>query len=113
MAHTTAKIAPSCETREAVYVSVASRAVAITTKPLAQEETYQDYACQVAAEYALIEERVEARLEKRAVLPLDAARAHLLDFDWDNYTPPQPRQPELQVIQPSLAEHILDVDWSL
>lgn len=111
-AHTAAKIAPSYDNRATVYVSDASRAVGVAAKLLAQEETYQDYACQVAAEYALIKNRVEARREKRAFLTLDAARANPLDFDWDNYTPPQPRQPQLQVIQPSLAELIPYIDWS-
>ena len=82
-AHTAAKIAPYYDNRATVYVSDASRAVG-----------------------------VEARREKRAFLTLDAARANPLDSDWDNYTPPQPRQPELQVIQPSLAELIPYIDWS-
>ncbi|HCG71459.1 MAG TPA: methionine synthase [Gammaproteobacteria bacterium] len=111
-AHTAAKIAPSYDNRATVYVSDASRAVGVAAKLLAPEETYQDYACQVAAEYALIKNRVEARREKRAFLTLDAARANPLDFDWDNYTPPQPRKPELQVIQPTLEELVPYIDWS-
>ncbi|NCF43379.1 MAG: methionine synthase [Proteobacteria bacterium] len=111
-AHTAAKIAPSYNNRATVYVSDASRAVGVAAKLLAPEETYQAYACQVAAEYALIKNRVEARREKRAFLTLDAARANPLDFDWGSYTPPRPRQPDVQVIQPSLEQLVPYIDWS-
>ena len=53
-AHTAAKIAPAYNNRATVYVSDASRAVGVAAKLLAPEETYQDYASEISAEYALI-----------------------------------------------------------
>ena len=52
--------------RATVYVSDASVEVGVAAKLLAPEETYQDYASEISAEYALIKNRVEAQREKRA-----------------------------------------------
>ena len=111
-AHTAAKIAPAYNNRATVYVSDASRAVGVAAKLLAPEETYQDYASEISAEYALIKNRVDARREKRAFLTLDAARANPLTFPWETYTPPQPNTLGVRVIEPSLDELVPYIDWS-
>ena len=111
-AHTAAKIAPAYNNRATVYVSDASRAVGVAAKLLAPEETYQDYASEISAEYALIKNRVEARREKRAFLTLDAARANPLIFAWETYSPPKPKTLGVQVIEPSLDELVPYIDWS-
>ena len=111
-AHTAAKIAPVFSNRATVYVSDASRAVGVAAKLLAPEETYQDYASEISAEYALIKNRVDARREKRAFLTLDAARANPLHFAWETYNPPKPKRPGVQVIEPSLDELVPYIDWS-
>ena len=111
-AHTAAKIAPVFNNRATVYVSDASRAVGVAAKLLAPEETYQDYASEISAEYALIKNRVDARREKRAFLTLDAARANPLHFAWETYNPPQPNTLGVQVIEPSLDELVPYIDWS-
>lgn len=111
-AHTAAKIAPAYSNRATVYVSDASRAVGVAAKLLAPEKNYQDYASDISAEYALIKNRVEARREKRAFLTLEAARANPLAFAWETYSPPKPKKPEVQVIEPSLDDLVPYIDWS-
>ena len=111
-AHTAAKIAPVYHNRATVYVSDASRAVGVAAKLLAPEQDYEHFAQEVAAEYALIKNRVEARREKRAFLSLEAARANAMSFDWANYTPPAPQHSAVQVVEPSLGELLPFVDWS-
>ena len=101
-AHTAAKIAPAYDNRATVYVSDASRAVGVAAKLLAPEEMYQTYAAEIREEYLKIKGRVEARREKRAFLTLESARDNALDFDWANYTPPQPKTLGTQVLTPSL-----------
>ena len=111
-AHTAAKIAPAYENRATVYVSDASRAVGVAAKLLAPEQDYEQFSQEIAAEYALIKNRVHARREKRACLTLDAARANAMGFDWNTYTPPVPHQSAVQVIEPSLEELLPFIDWS-
>ena len=111
-AHTAAKIAPAYENRATVYVSDASRAVGVAAKLLAPEQDYEQFSQEIAAEYALIKNRVEARREKRAFLTLDAARANAMGFDWNTYTPPVPHHSAVQVIEPSLEELLPFIDWS-
>ena len=111
-AHTAAKIAPAYENRATVYVSDASRAVGVTAKLLAPEQDYEQFSQEIAAEYALIKNRVEARREKRAFLTLDAARANAMSLVWNTYTPPVPHHSAVQVIEPSLEELLPFIDWS-
>ena len=54
--------------------SDASRAVGIAAKLLAPEQDYVQFSQEIAAEYALIKNRVEARREKRAFLTRDGSR---------------------------------------
>ena len=109
-AHTAAKIAPAYENRATVYVSDASRAVGIAAKLLAPEQDYVQFSQEIAAEYALIKNRVEARREKRAFLTLDAARANAMRFDYSTYTPPVPHHSTVQVVEPSLEELLPFID---
>jgi len=85
--HTAVKIAPNYG-GVTVYVPDASRAVAVASSLLSDEQKAA-YVAEVAADY----ERIRAQHAQKkgpALIPLEAARANAFRADWAHYVPPVP-----------------------
>ena len=107
-AHTAIKIATNTDS-PVVYVPDASRAVGVATKLLSVEQK-AGYVAEVAAEYETV--RAEHAGRKGATL-VSLAEARANRFTWNQpHVPFKPKQLGLQVLNPSLADLSLLIDWS-
>jgi len=86
-AHTAIKIAEHYS-GPVVHVLDASRSVPVTTTLLSKEQRDVFVAANFAKQQTLRENFIGG--PKKAVLTLDQARAAAPQFDWSNYTPPEP-----------------------
>src|SRR4029450_4369051 len=83
--HTAVKIAPNYD-GTTVYVPDASRAVAVASSLLSDEQQAA-YIAEVAADY----ERIRAQHAGKkgpSLIPIEAARANAFKADWGHYNPP-------------------------
>jgi 5-methyltetrahydrofolate--homocysteine methyltransferase len=85
--HTAVKISPNYQ-GATVYVPDASRAVGVVSKLIGADR--QQYAAQVAAEYAAIREQRAAQRRNARRATLAEARANRCPIDWQSYSPPPP-----------------------
>ena len=107
-AHTAIKIATNTDS-PVVYVPDASRAVGVATKLLSTEQK-AGYVAEVAAEYETV--RAEHAGRKGATL-VSLAEARANRFTWNQpHVPVKPKQLGLQVLNPSLADLSLLIDWT-
>jgi len=110
-AHTAIKIEPNYETA-CVWVKDASRAVGVA-QSLVSKELVDGFLAKVRAEYAEVRERHRNRGPAKRLVSLDAARKNGSKFDWNNYTPPVPKQPGITVIDDIPITELLKVtDWT-
>jgi 5-methyltetrahydrofolate--homocysteine methyltransferase len=111
--HTAVKIDPNYRRGQAVYVADASRAVGVAAQ-LVGSRTRASYSSTVRQEYAEIAEKhAGANRAPSRRLPLSAARANRLKFDWADYTPPRPRFLGVrEFTNYDLAELAPYIDWS-
>ena len=111
--HTAVKIHPNYRRGQAVYVTDASRAVAVTSA-LMSREARSGYVSEVRGEYAKIAAAHARSQDDKKRLSLAAARANALKLDWSGaYRPPAPRFTGLKVFTDySLAELVDYIDWS-
>jgi 5-methyltetrahydrofolate--homocysteine methyltransferase len=95
-----------------VHVLDASRSVGVVSRLLNNEQRGL-FETEVQVEYARVRELHAARAEKRQLLTLEQARGRAFHISWDEYTPPEPRKPGIQVIddQP-LAALVPYIDWT-
>jgi 5-methyltetrahydrofolate--homocysteine methyltransferase len=109
--HTAVKIDPHYE-RPVVYVSDASRSVAVVNKLMSQTKR-EPFLQALEQEYDHYRDRFAAKVEKRQFLSLSAARANRPEFSWSSYTAPQPDKLGIQTLidfsLETLAEYI---DWT-
>ena len=110
--HTAVKIHPNYQKGQAVYVTDASRAVAVA-QALIGKETRGPYVEQVRAEYAKVADAHKRAEADKQRLPLAKARANALKTDWVDYTPPKPLFTGTRVFSSyDLAELARYIDWT-
>ena len=109
-AHPALKIEPHYK-GPTVWVKDASRAVGVA-QSLVSKELIDDFVARTRADYAEVRERHRNRSSTRLV-SLGKARGQRFDGDWQNHTPPVPRQPGIHVFDDyPLTELVPFIDWS-
>ncbi len=110
-AHTAVKIDQNYD-QPVVHVKDASRAVGVSTK-LVSNDLRPAFANEIKEEYDTLRERHKGKQAKINWLTLAAARDNRFEPDWDNYTPPAPKEIGVHVLTDypliDLAEYI---DWT-
>src|SRR5262245_38202057 len=111
--HTAVKIHPNYRRGQAVYVTDASRAVAVASS-LMSPSARAGHMADIRGEYAKIAAAHARSQDEKQRLSLTAARANALKLDWSGtYRPPQPTFTGLKVFTDySLAELVDYIDWS-
>ena len=110
-AHTAVKIDQNYD-HAVVHVKDASRAVGISTR-LVSDELREKLAVEVTAEYDDLRERHKGKQAKTNWLKLEQARNNRFTFDWENYTPPVPKNTGIKVFDDyPLAELVEYFDWT-
>jgi 5-methyltetrahydrofolate--homocysteine methyltransferase len=111
LAHTAVKIEPNYS-GATVYVKDASRSVGVCTSLLSDDQRV-DYAAKLKADYAQVRERHLNKDSKQKHISLEAARANAFKTDWQNYTPPVPKQLGVQAFKEYPLEEIAKrIDWT-
>jgi 5-methyltetrahydrofolate--homocysteine methyltransferase len=87
--HTAVKIAPHYRNGPVIYVSDASRSVAVC-QSLASDDAAQRFIAEVKAEYERVREQ-HAGKKGPELIPLAQARANATRIDWSGYAPPKPK----------------------
>jgi len=106
------KIHPNYRRGQAVYVTDASRAVAVTSALISRERR-PGYVAEVRSEYARIAAAHARSQEDRHRLSLVDARANALKIDWAAARPPRPAFLGVQTLDDyPLAELVDYIDWT-
>jgi len=109
--HTAVKIEPGYH-GTTVYVKDASRAVGVAQN-LVSEDNKAPYEAEIKAEYEKVREMHAGKQRKTEWLTLQHARANKIPLDWDNYTPPVPKNRGITVYDDySLEELRKYIDWT-
>lgn len=111
-AHTAVKIEPGYKNNQVVHVTNASRSVGVASSLLSSEKKEQ-FIKEIRDEYQAVRERHAERQKDSRRVTLEAARANQHKIDWDNYTPPKPIQPGIQVFEDYDLNTLRDyIDWT-
>jgi 5-methyltetrahydrofolate--homocysteine methyltransferase len=110
--HTAVKIHPNYRRGQAVYVTDASRAVAVTSSLMSAGRA--GYVADIRSEYAKIAAAHARSQDEKLRLSLEAARANALKLDWSGaYAPPRPAFTGFRMFTDyALAELVDYIDWS-
>ncbi len=109
--HTAVKIEP-CYGAPVIHVKDASRAVNVVQSLMSGTQRDQ-FVDKTRKEYQTLRERHLGKEKRGKWLTLEEARANRFRIDWNGYTPPQPRQPGIQVFNNyPLAELAEYIDWT-
>jgi 5-methyltetrahydrofolate--homocysteine methyltransferase len=110
-AHTAVKIEQNYH-GPTVWVKDASRAVGVAQN-LIGESNRDRFVAELRAEYVKVRESHAGRRAQTKWLTLENARANKLKLDWNDYTPPVPRQPGIQVFDDMPLEFLIPyIDWT-
>ncbi|MGB7649599.1 MAG: methionine synthase, partial [Gallionella sp.] len=110
--HTAVKIEPNYPSGQVVYVTDASRAVGVCSN-LLSDTLRDDYVAGIKAEYTAAREQHEAKKSKAVYVSLDVARAHGVQTDWTQYTPPKPALLGVQKLENYPLENLVEfIDWT-
>ncbi len=110
-AHTALKIEPHYKS-PTVWVKDASRAVGVA-QSLISKELVEDFLAKIRAEYADIRERHKDRGPSKRLVSLAHARGQAFAGDWETYTPPAPRKPDITVFDDYPLDELIErIDWS-
>ncbi len=111
-AHTAVKIEPGYQNGPSVWVKDASRAVGVVQN-LITPGVKQDFIEELRKDYEQVRENHANRQRTIKWLTLEQSRANKTNIDWDNYTPPAPKQTRLQVFDNFPLEELRDyIDWT-
>ncbi|MCZ2114594.1 MAG: methionine synthase [Anaerolineae bacterium] len=109
--HTAVKIAPGYTHGPVVHVVDASRAVGVASQLLSPERR-DEFAAEIATEYATIRENREGRAGQH-LATIAEARANRLKLDWSNYTPPVPNKLGITIFDDIDLNDIRNtIDWT-
>ncbi|WP_221075770.1 methionine synthase [Agarivorans aestuarii] len=110
-AHTAVKIEQNYE-KPVVYVSNASRAVGVC-QSLLSDELRPAFVEKLDKDYEIVREQHARKRPRTPPVSLDVARANRVEIDWQNYTPPVPKQLGVQKFENvSIAEIEPYIDWT-
>ena len=110
--HTAVKIAPNYSRGQAVYVTDASRAVAVASSLLSKDQK-DGFSAELRADYAAIAERHAASRRPDRRFTIQQARANALKLDWKGYRPPKPAFLGTRTFDAyPLAELAERIDWT-
>ena len=110
--HTAVKIAPNYARGQAVYVTDASRAVAVASSLLSKDQK-DGFSAELRADYAAIAERHAASRRPDRRFTIQQARANALKLDWKGYRPPKPAFLDTRTFDAyPLAELAERIDWT-
>ncbi|MEQ1556933.1 MAG: vitamin B12 dependent-methionine synthase activation domain-containing protein, partial [Gallionella sp.] len=110
--HTAVKIEPNYPSGQVVYVTDASRAVGVCSN-LLSDTLRDDYVAGIKAEYVAAREQHEAKKSKAVYVSLDVARAHGVQTDWTQYTPPKPALLGVQKLENYPLGNLVEfIDWT-
>jgi 5-methyltetrahydrofolate--homocysteine methyltransferase len=109
--HTAVKIAPEYS-GPAVHVPDASRAVGVASNLLSVDQR-SAYLEQLQDQYQAARERRASAQQNRDLPSLQQTRNNAFVIDWDNHTPPAPKQPGVHVLKDiPIKELIPYIDWT-
>jgi len=109
--HTAVKIAPNYS-GPTVHVLDASRAVGVAGA-LLSDTLREQFAEDIAAEYALVRARRQSNEKADRLLPIDEARARAFPIDWSAYMPPKPSFTGIKVFDDYPLDDLRDrIDWT-
>ncbi|WP_312319120.1 methionine synthase [Stenotrophomonas sp.] len=110
-AHTALKIDPFYKA-PTIWVKDASRAVGVA-QSLISPDLRAAFVAANEADYADIRQRHRNRGDAKRLVTLGKAREQRFDGGWADYTPPEPRQPGLHVLEDyPLADLVEVIDWT-
>ena len=110
-AHTAVKIDLNYQ-HPVIHVKDASRAVGISTR-LLNIDMKKELIKEIKKDYDIVRQRHAGRQAKINWLTIDQARANRASIDWDNYTPPVPNKPGIEVFEDyPLHELVNCIDWT-
>jgi 5-methyltetrahydrofolate--homocysteine methyltransferase len=111
-AHTAVKIEPAYTKGPTVYVTDASRSVGVASALLSDQQA-EAFVAERRAEYQKVRERNRHRKPRSQQLDYELALENKPSFDWQQYTPPPPKQLGIQVFDDyPLAELVDYIDWT-
>lgn len=111
-AHAAVKIEPRYQNDIAIYVSDASRSVAVSTS-LLSDTMKPEFIKGIREEYEGVRERRKNRAAKTPLLTYKEAINRKFKIDWENYTPPAPTFTGLKTfVDYSLEEIVEYIDWT-
>ncbi len=110
--HAAVKIDPQYS-GASVYVKDASRSVAIASA-LADKSSpnYKEFVQKISDEYERMRVLRASNVSSQKYISIDKARKNKLNLDWNNYTPPVPKQLGIKVYKNYPLEEIAQfIDW--
>ena len=109
--HTAVKIEPQFS-QPVVHVLDASKSVGVASS-LISNTLRPDFVTKIRAEYEAMRERHKGKKVTKAYLTLDQARKNAIKLDWENYTPPVPKQLGIHTLKAyDLKELVPYIDWT-
>jgi len=110
--HTALKIEPCYRNASTVWVKDASRAVGVAQKLIGKQ--CADFCQALRKEYDGVRAlHAKRQAQPKQLLTLQKARDRAAQMDWQDYAPPQPRQPGVHVLDDiQLADLVELIDWS-
>ena len=110
--HTAVKINPNYARGQTVYVTDASRAVAVASSLLSKEQR-GDFMRDVRADYLKIAEGHAAGRRNDRRFTIEQARANAMKIDWASYTAPKPSFTGTRAFESyDLGELVDYIDWT-
>ncbi|MFD2228635.1 methionine synthase [Alkalimarinus sediminis] len=111
-AHAAVKIEPQFKNDIAIYVSDASRSVAVSTS-LLSDTMKPEFVADVRKEYEGVRERRKNRAAKTPLLTYKEAINRRFKTDWESYTPPVPSFTGLKTFVDYPIEELIEyIDWT-
>ncbi len=111
-AHTAVKIEPQYKNDLTVYVTDASRSVAVATK-LISDTQKEEYVAAIRDEYDQVRERRKNREPAARAMTLAASRDNAFNPDWAGYSPVKPTFTGTMVFNDYPLEELVDyIDWT-
>lgn len=110
-AHTAVKIEPEYD-KGVVYVNNASRAVGVASS-LLSDTLKPEFLAKTTSEYVKVREQQARKRPRSKPVTLEAARANATKLDFDNYTPPVPKQLGVTEFKDVSVKTLRDyIDWT-
>lgn len=110
-AHTAVKIEPNYHNGPTVYVQNASRTVGVVSSLLSDKQR-PEFVERIKQEYETARIQHARKKPRTPPVTLEQARANDLKINWQDYTPPVPKQLGVQTINADIATLRHYIDWT-